>query len=517
LFLAALFSRYPFCLKGPFLNAFVDARAVPSGTIIETDLAIIGGGAAGITLALALANAPIKVLLLESGGGDFDAKTQALYGGEETGVAYLPLKDCRLRYLGGSTNHWGGWCRPLDPIDFEARPWVAHSGWPISYSEIAPYFPHAQALVEAGPPIYDKDKPFTDAGGAKINLGAGGVYTSWFQFSKTRDSVLPTHFAHRYGSDLKRISQLTVMEHANVTNLALAADAQSLDHLDVATLSGRKFMVKPKYTVLATGGIENARVLLASNGVMTAGVGNGSGMVGRFFADNPIPRDVATMVLFNGTMAPYYQNTQITNGIYYRAALAPTAAFQRERAVMGSLTTIENSVELDELGNATVATTATALGVDASNAKAFSLGCGMEMEPDPERRFTLTNERDALGMPRLKLHFTFPDSDFARYRDTLKELGRQLLTTRTGMIRLDKDARESWFTTMDYGDHHLGTTRMSADPHTGVVDANLQVHGIPNLYIAGSSVFPTYGASNPTMNLVAFTLRLANHLKGLFK
>src|SRR6202012_5675775 len=133
--------------------------------------------------------------------------------------------------------------------------------------------------------------PFTDAGGAKIDLGEGGVYTSWFQFSKTRDSVLPTHFAHRYGGDLKRIPRLTVMEHANVTNLALAADAQSLDHLDVATLSGRKFTVKPKYTVLATGGIENARLLLASNGVMANGVGNGTDMVGRFFADNPIPRD----------------------------------------------------------------------------------------------------------------------------------------------------------------------------------------------------------------------------------
>jgi choline dehydrogenase-like flavoprotein len=499
------------------LNAFVDARAVPSGTILETDLAIIGGGAAGITLALALANSPIKVLMLESGGNDFDAKTQALYDGQETGVTYLPLKDCRLRYLGGSTNHWGGWCRPLDPSDFEARPWVAHSGWPVSYADIAPYFPHAQAIVEAGPLLYDNDKLFTDAGGAKIDLGGGGVYTSWFQFSKTRDSVLPTHFAHRYGSDLKRIPHLTVMQHANVTNLALAADAQSLDHLDVATLSGRKFTVKPKYTVLATGGIENARILLASNGVMTAGVGNGNDMVGRFFADNPIPRDVATMVLFNGAMAPYYQNTQITNGVYYRATLAPTAAFQRQNAVMGSLTTIENSVELDELGNAAVATTAAALGIDASNAKAFSLGCGMEMEPDPERRFTLTDERDALGMPRLKLHFTFPESDFARYRDTLKELGRQLLATRTGMIRLDKDTRESWFATMDYGDHLLGTTRMSPDPHTGVVDANQQVHGIPNLYVAGSSVFPTYGASNPTMNLVAFTLRLANHLKSLFK
>jgi choline dehydrogenase-like flavoprotein len=499
------------------LKSFVDARTIPSGTILETDLAIIGGGAAGITLALALADKPIKVLMLESGGNDFDAKTQALYSGQQTGVTYLPLESCRLRYLGGSTNHWGGWCRPLDPNDFDARPWVAHSGWPISYKDVAPYYAHAQALVEAGPPLYDNDKLFTDAGGAKIDLGNGGIVTSWFQFSKTQDSVLPTHFAHRYGGDLKRIAQLTVMEHANVTKIGLAANAGSVDHLDVATLSGHKFTVKPKYVVLASGGIENARLLLASNDVMPQGVGNATDMVGRFFMDNPIPRDVATMVLFNGQLAPYYQNTQVTNGIYYRATLVPSGAFQRERAVMGSLTTIENNVELDDLGKAAVVTTADALGVDAGNAKAFTLGCGMELEPDPERRFTLTDERDALGMPKLKLHFTFSDTDLARYRETLKELGRQLLAARTGMIRIDKTTRESWFETMDYGDHHCGTTRMSSDPHTGVVDANLQVHGILNLYIAGSSVFTTCGASNPTMNLVALTLRLANRIKSVFK
>jgi choline dehydrogenase-like flavoprotein len=184
---------------------------------------------------------------------------------------------------------------------------------------------------------------------------------------------------------------------------------------------------------------------------------------------------------------------------------------------MGSLTTVEQATDLDELGQAMAATTAAALGVDASNTKAYSLGCGMELLPDPDRRFTLMHERDALGMPRLQLHMTFSDDDFTRYRDTLKELGRQLLASRIGMIRLDRASRESWFSVMDWGNHHLGTTRMSADPRTGVVDANQQVHGIPNLYVAGSSVFTTYGASNPTMNLVALTLRLANHVKGLFK
>ena len=93
------------------------------------------------------------------------------------------------------------------------------------------------------------------------------------------------------------------------------------------------------------------------------------------------------------------------------------------------------------------------------------------------------------------------------------ELGRQLLASRTGMIKLNYDRREEWLAAMDWGNHHLGTTRMSADPKTGVVDPQGQVFGVPNLYVAGSSVFPTYGSSNPTMNLLALTLRLGDRLK----
>jgi choline dehydrogenase-like flavoprotein len=137
----------------------------------------------------------------------------------------------------------------------------------------------------------------------------------------------------------------------------------------------------------------------------------------------------------------------------------------------------------------------------------------MELKPDPERRLTLTSERDALGMPRLKLAMRIADSDFALYRQTLAELGRQLLAAKTGMLRLNLSHREEWLSKMDWGNHHLGTTRMSTDARSGVVDADCKVHGIGNLYVAGSSVFPTYGSSNPTMNLVALTLRLADHLR----
>jgi choline dehydrogenase-like flavoprotein len=149
--------------------------------------------------------------------------------------------------------------------------------------------------------------------------------------------------------------------------------------------------------------------------------------------------------------------------------------------------------------------------------RAFTLGCGMELAPDPDRRLTLIAEKDVLGMPRLKLDMRIADDDFARYRATLGELGRQLLAARTGMIRLLHKSRSEWMSVMDWGNHHMGTARTHRDPRQGVVDADMKVHGINNLYIAGSAVFPTYGASNPTLNLLALVLRLADHLKGKFR
>jgi choline dehydrogenase-like flavoprotein len=489
------------------LNAFIDARTLPEGTVLEPDLAIVGGGPAGITLALALAHTPIRVMLFESGGMDFDPATQALYAGREAGVKYLPLDASRMRYLGGSTNHWGGWCRPLDPIDFETRDWLPHSGWPFGIETLKPFFARAQALVEAGTWSYDAASPAMDALAPMLKTAEGGVYTSWFQFSKTRTDVLPTHFGTRYGDDLKHISNLKVFLHANATGLN--ATGSALDTIAMETLSRRRFAVKPKLTVLAMGAIENARLMLASN------VGNQNDLVGRYFADHPIPRDTATLVHFAGDLPGYYFNGTPVNGAILRATFAPTESFKRERHVLGSLTTVENPVELNDLDKAAIVTAALAVGADASGAKGFSLGCGLELAPEPERRLTLTQERDALGMPRLQLTNRLSDSDFQRYRDTMKELGRQLLAAGTGIVRLNYSTRAEWEGALDWGDHHLGTTRMHVDPKQGVVDADLKVHGMSNLFVAGSGVFPTYSASNPTLNLVALTLRLAQHLRGV--
>lgn len=496
------------------MSAFQDARALPRDTVLTPDLAIVGGGPAGIALALALADTGQNILLLESGGMKFEAPVQKLYEGSQTGVPYIALDGGRLRYLGGSTNHWGGWTRPLDRIDFESRKDMPYFGWPFARDAIEPYFARAQALIEAGPWIYDEAGKTTSDNGPLLRLGPGGIYTSWFQFSKSRDSNLPTHFGDRYQTDLTKAAHIAPLLNANVTAIRLSPDTGRVTQLDIATLSGNRLSVKPRYTVLAAGAIENARLMLASNDVMTAGVGNGNDLVGRFFADHPIPRDVATMVLFDSELAPVYSNNvALPDGAVMRAVLSPRPEFMRAHGVAGSLTTVENETPLDPFATAAVVTTSQALGVDASRAKAYSLGCGMELAPDPARRLTLGTERDALGMPRLNLHMTISDDDFALYRQTLIELGRQLLAAKSGMLHLNYNRRDEWLSSMDWGNHHLGTTRMHNDPKQGVVDANSKVHGIANLYLAGSSIFPTYGSSNPTLNLVALTLRLADHLK----
>lgn len=497
------------------MTALIDARTIPDGQVLTPDLAIVGGGPAGISLALALKDSKISIALLESGGTSFDPEIQKMYAGAETGTRYEALDVGRMRALGGGTNHWGGWCRPMDAIDFEAKPWMPHSGWPFGRAALEPYYARAQALVEAGPWIYDqKGDVMTGATGPVLPLGAGGLYTSWFQFSKTRDSVLPTQFGHRYGDDLRAAKNVTPYVHATVTGIRLSANGAGVDHLDIATLSGKHFTVKPRMTVLAAGAMENARLMLASNDVVSAGVGNQNDLVGRFFADNPTPRDVATLVSFAGPLAAFYGSNQtLDDGAIMRATFAPTRDFRRKAQVAGSLSTVEQSLELDETGKAAVITTALALGINAANAQAYSLGCGMELAPDPDRRLTLTGEKDALGLPRLKLDMRIADEDFDRFRRTLTELGRQLLASRTGLLRINCKNRQDWLKVMDWGHHHLGTTRMHEDPKQGVVDADGLVHGIANLYVAGSGVFPSYSASNPTLNLVALTLRLGDHLK----
>jgi choline dehydrogenase-like flavoprotein len=135
------------------------------------------------------------------------------------------------------------------------------------------------------------------------------------------------------------------------------------------------------------------------------------------------------------------------------------------------------------------------------------------MRPNPNSRVMLDDKRDALGLPRAKLDWRLTDTDKTTIRIAQEELS--LAFGAAGLGRVKTVFREAgpWPSTIQGGNHHMGTTRMSADPRTGVVDSDCRVHGLANLWIGGSSVFPTTGTSNPTLTILALALRLASHLK----
>ena len=415
------------------LTAFLDARTLPAGTVLTPDLAIIGGGPAGISLALALADSGHDILLLESGGHDVRRQSPDALSRRPRPAS--PMS----RWTAGGCAFWaaapitgaagaGRWTRSI------SRP---ATGCPIPAGRSrarrsSPISPAPRRWSRPDPGSMTSADALVSDSGPVLPLGEGGVYTSWFQFSKTRDGILPTHFGQRY----QRRPETRGERHA-------AAPRQCHRHPPGAgrrpgrssgcrhpVQRGNRFTVKPRYTVLAAGAMENARLLLASNDVMKAGVGNQNDLVGRFFADHPIPRDVATLVLFAGTLAPFYHQHHhpARTAPSLRARLSPNAEFARAKGVVGSLTTVENPVTLDELGIAAVVATAQALGVDASNAKAYSLGCGMELAPDPDRRLTLSGETRRAGHAAPEAgHDGSPIATLPVIASTLAELGRQLL------------------------------------------------------------------------------------------
>lgn len=493
----------------------------PDGEL-ETDVCIVGAGAAGITLARELIGAPFRVCLLESGGYEPDPATQALYRGEVEGPPHWTLDTARLRYFGGTTNHWTGWCRALAPICFEERAWVPDSGWPIPRSELEPYWARAASLVEideseAGPPH-------------PLPFAPDAFETGIVRFSA------PTRFGQRYRAELERARNVSLVLDANVTGLRRDRRSPKLRHVDVACLDGRRFRVRARLFVLATGGIENPRLLLASNDVEAKGLGNAFDAVGRYFTDH-IGLVGSAHWLYRGAvgpLGPYAGNAT------RRALLDLSAASQRrERLLMLSLRlvdpgwkrghrpTAEQGAErtwrapLDEsveawLGGAqglAAGDLATFTAVSASPPRRISLNSITELPPLRENRVTLDEERDALGLPRVKLRWQVPTTVFETTLKGLGLLAREVGRLGLGRVRLPRPGEITrWPDDVHTGTHPSGTTRMSGDPARGVVDGDCLVHGLENLYVAGSSTFPGIGTANPTLTIVALALRLARRI-----
>jgi choline dehydrogenase-like flavoprotein len=514
----------------------IDARTVPQGTIVETEVCIIGAGAAGIALAREFIDAPFRVALLESGGMEIDFDTQELYEGQSIGLPLDPLTLSRLRYFGGSTNHWGGYCLPLDPIDFEEREDFAYHGWPFPKSELDPWYARAQTVCKLGP--FDYRPSSWGISANKIPPPFSGPY---FETKVLQEN--PVRFGPDYVAELRRAPRVTVYLYANAFNLDGGDNDAAIKELAVKTLSGNHLTVRARFYVLATGGIENARLLLASGRAGGNGLGNGHDLVGRFFmlhlvysAGTIVPSNPHMNFDFQtkGTWVPGTFRIDPLTGLSapsMRAMHLPSILmgwlFQFS-PVVGAVEALKRIVgtegpggsRLTDLGRVIgnfegVASFALrkALFGEGIPIESIDVWCNSEQQPNPQSRVSLGSQRDALGMPEVVVDWQLVAEDRSKAAATNRLLGAEVGRAGFGRLRSAFGADDAWPTDFQGNQHQMGTTRMHRDPALGVVDENCRVHGLANLYIAGSSVFPTGGASNPTLTIVALALRLAGHLK----
>jgi choline dehydrogenase-like flavoprotein len=509
----------------------IDARALPNGSVLEGDLCIIGAGAAGISIALEWIGSRRKVLLLEGGGLEYEPATQDLYRGEIVGLPYYPLQAARLHYFGGTTGHWAGFCSTLDPIDFERRDWVPHSGWPIRRGDLDPFYARAQTVLELGPYEYTAEEwQRRDATLVPLPLDPRVAWTKMWQFSP------PTRFGARYRDAIIGVPNVHLYTHANVCELEASESLSRVAGLRVRTLDGKEHSARAQHYVLACCSIQNARLLLASNRRAPTGLGNGHDLVGRYFMEH-LEMPGGHLVLANPDAANtkmYAMQFGVTKA---RGELALSAAVQREQRILNGTVAVEPGAPGEVAKSTFQWATPELLAAfreweahgrvgplpaglppppPAGSRPFFHLVTRQEQAPNPDSRVTLSPERDALGMPRAKLDWRLTELDRRSFRLFYEVLGRELGRSGVGRVQvLDWVVRDdsTWPSTLSGGWHHMGTTRMHEDPRYGVVDANCRVHGLGNLYVAGSSVYPTSGAPNPTLTLVAMSLRLSDHLK----
>lgn len=500
---------------------FVDGRSLSDGEALEADLAIVGAGAAGITLARALKDSGLKIVLIESGGLEWSEEAQNLAAGELGPQTYATPDTVRLRYFGGTTGHWGGWCRELDAIDFEPRDFVPLSGWPLKKSEIDPWYAKAQPVLQLGSPQrYAESEAIAKLANARLPISReGDIEPILFEFSP------PTRMGEVYRAELEQ-SAVRVFLNTTVTDIRVDDSAKRVTTLTLARDGGEKLTMTARHVVLATGALSNAQLLLAADSQVQGGLGNGSDQVGRYFTDHPILIGYAAILALDPSAGgPFAFGDIHAANRRWRLAFQPSEAYRAQAKRLSCLITIEPpGPAFDPATGAFDRTDPKWYGppevvnaVAALNAKGpvrlHVLNAGLETRPNPDSRVTLTATRDRFGMRRLKVDWRLSDTDLEDYLLNLADFGRALAKTGASLLRVPPDARERWPQETSWGHHNLGTTRMGDDPKTSVCDRDGRVHGFANLWVAGSSLWTTPGAANPTLTIVALALRLADRLK----
>lgn len=525
----------------------IDISNEPVGADLQSDVCIIGGGPAGIAIALKLAGAGASVLVLESGGRAPAEATRDLAKGSTSGVPYFPLEDGRIRALGGSTFRWGARSKPLQPIDFEPRDWIEMSGWPIGPDDLEPYREEVAAMVGLAMPFDFGADVFARMKKPAPGFDPEKVEVAAFQFGKT------LLFGERYAPALQAAENIRVLLNATVTDVALAKNGGRIESATVRSPDGKPITATARIFILAAGGIENARLLLNWNRRDRRGLCNDSGLVGRGFMEHPTAvagivrtdREKALCDIFSpGLIA----------GRFIETGLSPAPGVQRERRILNAVARARPVVSADAtqalreifwnfrhrkipltlqwyrnewLRQRLGAIARDPLSIPLNilrhllgrpkrfRTDAIELEIRIEQAPNLESRVTLSEERDAFGLARAHLHWALTEIDKRTMREAAQLFDEEIRRLGLGEVDFADWIRSDELVfpnDMVGAHHHMGTTRMSAAPSTGVVDADCKAHALDNLYIAGASVFPTAGFANPTFTVLSLACRLADHV-----
>jgi choline dehydrogenase-like flavoprotein len=473
--------------------------------VVRTDVVIIGAGAAGITLARELAGTQVDVCVLESGGPTREPVYQDLAVGEAVGIPYWPLDDNRQRSVGGATNLWGGWCRPLDELDLEARDWVPASGWPITRESMTPYYRRADAICQLSSLDYETATWERELGARRIPLDERTVVTRMFKLSP------PTRFGYTYGPELQRAANIRFIHHATALELETTPAGDAILGVRVGCLDGREFRVEPRRVVLAGGGLENARLLLLSNRDRPRGLGNDHDHVGRHFMEH--------LHFPFGQVRLRWPRRDVER-LYSRWSRRAVARLFLTPVVQERYGLLNGNVMLDvraDPGGSRWRRVGRRGLQDRVGGIVARLVHTLEQAPDPSSRVMLGDDRDAFGQRRIRLDWRLRGMERETFAHMYCLVTGALEASGLGTVRAGSEETpgHEWPPTElqgQYG-HHMGTTRMSSTARDGVVDPNCQVHGVANLFVAGSSVFRTAGAGTPTLTIVALAIRLADHLR----
>lgn len=462
------------------------------------DVCVCGAGPAGITVALTLADMGWSVALMEAGGLQVDPKSQEHYEGEISGLDYYPLDTCRLRFFGGTSNHWEGETRPLETHDFEPLSYEPFRQWPIKKTDLDPYASKTAAILDLPP-----DRTPLDIFDGKDDS---------LLPTTLRQSVPPTRFSEKYKDQLSASNKVSLCLNANLVDMELGPDLRQVTAL-VFRSYGREepFRVRARFAALCLGAIENARVLLSANRQLPRGIGNQNDLVGRFFAEHPAAKAGSAILASLPSDRVIYAPTERLMAqhrcLNFLVEIAPRARTQMQYALDVALcsTTLMHRVGEAVLGRAR----------DCSDAEVW---VGIAQQGNRDSRVTLSEKLDSFGLRRPILDWRLTALDYHSLRIAALELAERMARHNVGRVRLAPWLREPMASLPHKNPevsgtyHQMCTTRMSDDPSAGVVDRNCRIHDMENLYLGGGSVFGSSGVSNPTYTIVQLALRLADHL-----